>query len=309
MLSSDEKKILRIRKFEEILNSNFKIDENTLILVDIDDTVFSSPSHYGACVDFGRQMYEMVKKTGCTFQQAKILITPDWIRSQSTIKTKLVDDAIHTFFTYAREQGATIIGLTARQPAIAEVTYKQLTKHKIYFDKLENLIYSQKYSKNLHSNEVLCKEMKHLNHEIEVLFYEGILFCHDLNKKGEVFDHFYEKLLAYRKSNNLKPFERWGFIDDAEHNLVSVKSTAAKHSVDYFAYHIQSSPYLYDAKEARAQEKISKIEEEKGKESHHTRRKSIDLGQYRSLIPSYIHDGSKLERRKSMELLVTGKHR
>ena len=152
-----------------------------------------------------------------------------------------------------------MIAFTARQPRIAEITYNQIKKHNIYLDQLPGFVFKEFYRNRTFPDQKWCKDKKNVKicnttkskeyDDSQALSYKGILFAHDLNKKGKVFTDFYKKLSSYEK----RKFKKIIFIDDKLHNLKSLEEAASRLNLEFYGYHIENN-FLYDYKLALKEE-------------------------------------------------------
>jgi FMN phosphatase YigB (HAD superfamily) len=222
------------------------INDKTLVLLDIDNTIFRSKIHYGSAEFFAQMVKDEVISKACTESEAKINVYDRWIKSQQLVETKLIDQQIHSFIDIARKNGATIIAFTARQPTIATITSHQLAKHHIELDKLAGLEFSKSYDHNLSNQN---------KYSSKSIFYEGILFTHDLNAKGRVFIDFYQSYKNYSMQNNFQLPDRIVFVDDGMHNLISLKEVMPPLNVKFYGYHIKSD-FKFDPEVAQREETL-----------------------------------------------------
>lgn len=236
--------ITPIKSFEEI---SAKISSDTLVLLDIDDTIFRSASHYGAGEFFAQIVNDEIIKTKCTMSQAKLKVYDRWIKSQLNVSTKLIDEKIRKFIKLVKTNNAVVIAFTARQPKIAEITYNQIKKHDIYLDQLPGFVFKEFYRNQIFPDQKWCENEKNVkicnatenkeHDHSQALFYKGILFSHDLNKKGKVFIDFYKKLSNYEK----RKFKKIIFVDDKLHNLKSLEEAASSLNLEFYGYHIENN--------------------------------------------------------------------
>lgn len=224
-----ESRITDITNFKEI-ESTVTMDQNTLVLVDIDDTIFSSTTYYGSVDFFKNTVRNNSISKKIPHEESLIDIYPRWLLSQNIIETQLTDQYIHKFLNYKKE--ATILGFTARQPVASDITLSQLKKHKINFNQPNNLQFTKNYG-NIRQGS---KRIWSYDYKIATL-RNGIVFCHDLNPKGKVFNDLIIKLNQFRKNQNQLPISKVIFIDDSRNNLESVKIAANKIGLNFYGYH------------------------------------------------------------------------
>jgi|GEM_PF-3396810 len=257
---SEELKPINIKKINRFSEIELPKDANkTLFLIDIDDTIITSTSSWGSV----KQFFDMVKNAcmeGYNPKQAKVDVYPRWLTSQSIIRPKLVDSSFLCFLEKIMIS-ASVMGLTARQPfvhgkpSIAKVTAEQLNKLDVKFSTFEGLEFNKKYSQTLHPCPKLSAQLG-LHDDCETIYHQGILFCHDLNSKGGVFQDFFSHFTKYCESNKIPLPNRIVFIDDGEHNLVSMHKTCTALGLAYEGYHIQSHNYHFDPAIAKHEEKM-----------------------------------------------------
>lgn len=257
-----------MRSIEEIkkINSFSEIklpesNEGTLFLLDIDDTIFTSISSWGS-VKFFHWMVEDACAHGYNLEHAKVLVYPRWLDSQSVILTKLVDPTFPNFLEKITST-AYVMGLTARQayinkePVIAEITAAQLEKLKIEIKGFDGLEFNKKYEKPLHSDKELSGALN-LFDDCQAIYHKGVLFTHDLNKKGEVFRDFFDTALSkYCQINKMPLPNKVIFVDDGGHNLESMYDTCTAMGLAYEGYHLQSTGYYFNADNAKLEEAAS----------------------------------------------------
>jgi hypothetical protein len=181
-----------------------------------------------------------LKKTKCTKSQASLRVYDRWRKSQSDVVTSLIDEKIHDFIGLAKANHSSVIAFTARQPSIAEITYNQIKKHNIILDQPE-ITFEKIYNNQIFPDTSISSIAKKEFHNSNAIFYKGILFAHDLNKKGVVFADFYKELSKY------KNFKRVVFIDDGLHNLKSLEDATSKLGLEFYGYHIRGN-FPFDPK-------------------------------------------------------------
>jgi hypothetical protein len=233
-----------------------KLDAETLVLIDIDNTILRSSTHYGSFEFFTHIVKDEMKNTGCTEAEAKIKVYDRWLKAQLQISTKLIDNKIHQFIKLAKASNATVIAFTGRSPLVSKITHSQINRHNIELDQLPGFAFHKQYVNQLYPEPKWCQEhndecntiSNKKNYNSQAVFSKGILFAHDLNKKGTVFIDFYNNFSAYK--SNIK---RVIFVDDGLHNLESLKEATAKLGLKYYGYHITSN-YDFDPNLAMEEE-------------------------------------------------------
>ena len=113
-----ESKITDITHFKKI-ESTVMIDKNTLVLVDIDDTIITSTTHYGSVEFFKKIVRNNAINKNISHEESIIDIYPRWLLSQRIVETELTDKYIHRILDNKK---ATILGFTARQLIASDIT-------------------------------------------------------------------------------------------------------------------------------------------------------------------------------------------
>ena len=222
--------ILPIHRFDEI-DTRF-IAPDTLVLLDLDNTVFASASCYGSVEFFIHLVRDEIAKTGITREAACELVGPRWQRAQDHITTELTHPGVPIFMDYVRAQGAPLLALTARYPEVLPQTMDALASHGVAFDVFGELAFAKTY-------EPLSKPAP-------ALLHEGVLFCHDRNEKGQVFGDFYTHFAQYRAQRGLAPITRVILVDDWEHNFAPMVRVMDKLGLGFHGYHFQYARNTFD---------------------------------------------------------------
>ena len=249
----------KITQYQEI--DQAAIDQDTLILLDIDNTIFRSAKHYGSVEFFDTLLADIIAKENIPKMQANFKVYDRWVRAQKHIDTKLIDEKIHAFIERARASKATIIAFTARNPPIADVTYEQLSKHRVHFDQLDGIKFETHYKLPIltdkkwceqNPNQEACSESNKNKHvDSKSVFYKGILFS-DLGHKGTVFKDFYQTYIKHKASAP----KRVIFVDDKAYNLDSMSKAVLQLGLKFHGYHIVDG-FKYDHKIALQEESAS----------------------------------------------------
>lgn len=256
-----------ITHFQQI-GQDVTADKNTLVLIDIDGTILTTQSpHYGSDDYFVHILKEEIARTNCTEAQGVLKVYGRWAKAQPIIATKLVDPNIHQFLKEVRNQEATVIAFTARQPMVADITFKQLQQHDITLDSLKNMTFNPTYRNQIspdakwcaanEKNEKQCATKPIIHYDSQALFDRGTLFSHSLNTKGKVFKDFYEHITLFRESNGLPPITRIIFIDDKAHNLSSLDAATQEIGLDFYGYHFQYKINFDPAQALRAEKQAA----------------------------------------------------
>jgi len=189
--SADIREIMRM---EDILEH---IDANTLVVLDLDNTVYEPEDNDGSDQDY----YYLVKR----FQEIDHLSPLDahlkagaiWNKMQYKIKTKPVEAIIPELIA---SLGTKVIALTARDPEIKDITRKQLLDMGIDFRK--KAPWTEDLTLNINGRDAL--------------YTDGILFQGEGNNKGDV-------LVEFLHTIGMK-FDTILFVDDRIKNTINVEN-------------------------------------------------------------------------------------
>lgn len=204
---------LQIHSLEEIERY---IKEDTLVLLDLDQTVYYIEEHFGSPEWFYLQIDQGLQN-GDTDRNSVIFdFYPTYLKAQKVCPGALIDPSTPSFIMRLQKQSVPIMGLTHRQPCLSVTTIKQLDSMGIDFRK--NLPFSRSFQ---------------LEHPYSPTFFHGVLFVADYNDKGEVFMLFFDRL-------EKKP-KRILFVDDKLHNLESLQR-ALPRSIEYIGMHFLFHP-------------------------------------------------------------------
>jgi hypothetical protein len=249
----------QIRTYKEIDIKD--INEETLVLLDIDNTILRAKSHYGSIEYFLAIYQDTLLANNFTSAQAKLANFDRWMNSQKRIKTKLIDEKIGDFINDVKNKNAHIFAFTARLPEMKEITHKQLSNHNITFDMLVNFDFAKSYKKQIFPdakwcNKNLCNnETKPEFYQADAIFDKGVIFSNDMNSKGEVLIDFLQKYIKLRQSQKLPPIKKIIFVDDKIYNLESIGLAADSANLQFVGYHIIDD-FKYDHNIALSEEEM-----------------------------------------------------
>lgn len=183
------------------------IDEETWFLVDLDNTMFEGAQALGHANWFYDELQQRMQK-GMSREDAIRDFYPSWIKIQKICRVKpLEDDFVPTLISL-QNRGITIMGLTHRQPLVANSTVHQVSSLDFEFNKTAP------------SRETLTIPANYTT-----LYLQGILFVSDYNKKGDVF-------LPFLSIINQKP-RKVVFIDDKRKNVEELEEALNKIGIEY----------------------------------------------------------------------------
>lgn len=229
--------IIPIKEFSEIQTAT-NVDEATLILLDIDNTLLSSAIDYGTIEHFFHLCKIVMEKDKLSAEAAKLANHEWWIRSQHLVPTKVIDEKSHAFIKEAKNNQATTIAFTARLPRMTEVTLQQLARHGFSFDILSDFNFKKIYQADLESLTTSCNQSLN-SKEVYALFASGVVFCHDLNTKGEVFKDFFKAFGMYREAKGLPDINKVIFVDDGAYNFESMSQAVVDLGLTFCGFHFQ----------------------------------------------------------------------
>jgi len=209
------------------------IDENTWFLVDLDNTMFEAQQALGHANWFYDEIQQRMQE-GMSREQAICDAYPLWIKTQQICPVKPLEKEFVPSLLLLQNQEIVIMGLTHRQPSVAEATIGQIAS--LGFD-FENTAPSRASFAVPAANPAL--------------YEKGILFVGDSNKKGDVFLPFLS-ILAERPKKVV-------FIDDKRKNVEELGEALSRHGIDYIGIHytaIEHAPPVYSRKLAAFQSKF-----------------------------------------------------
>lgn len=189
------------------------IDKNTWVLVDLDNTLFESTTALGHADWFGDELKQRLKK-GMSRDEAIAEVYPIWVEVQKVCHVKPLDKDFVPVLQSLQGEGITMMGLTHRQPAVAESTIRQVRS--LDFD----------FTKTAPARAAFVVPAK-----TPTEYTEGILFVGDYNKKVDVFEPFLEMI---RKSP-----KKVVFIDDKRKNVEELEQLA-KRGIEYVGIHYRA---------------------------------------------------------------------
>lgn len=173
----------------------------TLVVFDLDNTVFESPYDFGGDRGFHELLVSQIKK-GLSMQEAVKNVLPVYVEIQRMIQLRLVEPIVRTIIANLQKEHIPVIALSSRSVPIEERTIEQLTQLGIDFS----------------SNALSAYDID-LSMEDAACYKKGIIFCGQ-NSKGKILQGFLDYL-------GIKP-SRIIFIDDKEKYLKDVQSVLTK---------------------------------------------------------------------------------
>jgi hypothetical protein len=224
-----EAKIIETRHIEDVIPL---IDNETWLLVDLDNCMFEGAQALGHANWFYDQLQQRTQN-GMSREEAITDFYPSWIKTQKTCKVKPLENSFVPILLMLQSRGITMMGLTHRQPLIADSTVRQVSSLDFNF------------LSTAPSKESFCGPAK-----TPTLYSQGILFVGDYNNKIDIFELF----LSIIKKNPKKIV----FIDDKRKNVDELENLT-RYGIEYIGVHytaIEHSKPVYIREIAEFQSKF-----------------------------------------------------
>ena len=93
----------------------------TLLILDLDNTLIESSFHYGSYQWGGHLIREALKK-GMNEDEALDSIIPHWNKAQYEIEMRTIEEEISDWLNLLHKQGVKMLALTARSLKIVQIT-------------------------------------------------------------------------------------------------------------------------------------------------------------------------------------------
>lgn len=208
------------------------INEDTWFLIDLDNCLYQGAQALGHANWFYDEMQKRLEK-GMSRDEAIADCYPGWIKTQRVCKVKALEEDFIPILLNMQKKGFILMGLTHRQPSVFDSTVAQVNS--LGFD----------FSRSSPSQDSFSLPSK-----TPTLYYEGILFVGDYNKKIDIFLSFLSKI-------DKKP-KRVVFIDDKKKNVDELEALS-KLGIEYIGIHytaIDHSKPVYNREIAEFQLKF-----------------------------------------------------
>lgn len=206
-LSALEAKIIETKHVQDVLPL---IDEDTWFLVDLDNCMFEGAQALGHANWFYDEMQQRMQR-GMSREEAISDAYPDWIKAQRVSNVKPLEDSFVPTLLQLQGRGITIMGLTHRQPSVADSTVRQVRS--LGFDFLATAPFEGSFT---------------IPAKTPTLYDQGILFVGDYNKKIDIFEPFLSMIKKTPK--------KIVFIDDKRKNVEELEALT-KYGIDYIGVH------------------------------------------------------------------------
>jgi hypothetical protein len=196
--------IIETKNFHEIYQY---IDDETLVVLDIDDTLLV-PNQMLGCDEWFINRIKDYKTAGKSFEDALDTTLFEWEGLRSITKMQLVEETIDTIIKDLQSKNIMMMCLTTQRFALAPRTVYQLTQHNINIEK------TAPCDKNLYF------EMDKLG----VLYFDGILFTNGTHK-GKTFFEFCNQ-------SNIRP-KKIVFVNDKSSHLKEIEDSCAAQGIPF----------------------------------------------------------------------------
>lgn len=183
------------------------IDEDTWFLVDLDNTMFEAKQALGHANWFYDEIQQRLQN-GMSREEAIRDAYPGWIKTQQVCPVKPLEKDFVPSLISLQNRGVIVMGLTHRQPSVAQSTVCQVAS--LGFDFITTAPWKDSFVVPATS---------------PTLYLQGILFVSDYNKKGDVFLPF----LSMIKQSPKKVV----FIDDKRKNIEELEQALSKYGIEY----------------------------------------------------------------------------
>jgi hypothetical protein len=218
-----------IIKTNDISKTLEHVDKDTLVIFDLDDTVFyGTRSLY--TTDWVERVVANLKKDGYSWIEALRYFSPYYAGIHKFSTLKLVDEKIVDIINSIKKTTLTL-GLTSRSPIIALHTLDELKKFNISFsdDKILNKPFAFKTSSPLWMKD-------------------NTIFCSD-NKKGNIVKKLVKKLQKRGKT-----ISKVIMVDDSKFHIDNVCKSIEEIELDYVGIHYiaaKDKKVTFDNEEAK----------------------------------------------------------
>jgi hypothetical protein len=177
------------------------IEPDTLVVFDLDDTIFRTPSMLGNDAWFSYQVQQKLAQ-GKTYNEATQEILPLYLVIQFCAKLELVDPLTPQFITDLHNKDIKIMALSTRSLGLVDYTKKELTRLGVCFSEHNPYQHDLKLG---------------LTHAAR--YTDGILFGAN-NKKGELLMQFLD-IIAYQPKKIIFVNDKHSHLETVEHQVES----------------------------------------------------------------------------------------
>ena len=203
-----------IKEIDSMDSVGTSITSNTLLIYDIDNTVFEPVGNYGSDQWF-YYLHKVYRMDGYSEEEAEEKALKLWNNTQHSISVRPVENSIPNLIKDQQQRGIKVIAMTARTKEMAAITLKQLESIDVNFEQSSILIDSIVEIER-ESSPILRSD---------ILFSNGVLFVGEKNGKGDV-------LLLLLESLNYRP-DNVVFVDDRLKHLIGTEKALSTISVPF----------------------------------------------------------------------------
>lgn len=226
-LSSIDAEIIEIQNFRQLASH---VTPNTLVLVDIDDTLLI-PSQMLGCDEWFLYRWNKYQSEGLSVSESLEKSLAVWEGVRHLTKMDLVEEGNEAVLKELQDQGHCIMGLTSQGLALATRTSLQLKEHNIDFS--NSCPFSQDYYMQLSGHGILYRN--------GILFTSGRSKGESLFKLCEGFGYMPQRIV---------------FINDKATHLADIEGTAKQKGVEFIGLR-----YAYsDARKAAFRSEIAEFQ-------------------------------------------------
>lgn len=183
------------------------IDEETWVLVDLDNTVFQAKQALGHVNWLQHEVQKQIE-SGKSREAAFYSMYPLWKKTQIMTEVIPVESSFIEAIKQLQDKNIVVIGLTHRQLFIVPETLRQLDSIGVCFQQTAP-----------------SKSIFTLSAKQPAFYAQGVLFVDDFNTKGDVFRSFLQYI-------GQKP-KKIVFIDDKKKNVEEVAKAALLEEIEY----------------------------------------------------------------------------
>ena len=203
-----------IKEIEKIDDIRESVNVDTLLIYDLDNTVFEPEGNYGSD-QWYYYLAKVYRMDGYSKEESEEKALELWNNTQKLIKVKPVEYCTPRLIKDMQLKGIKTIGMTARTPATADATLEQLKSIDVNFE--ESSIHKEGA---VHINNPSLRG--------SVLFQDGVLFVGEKNSKGEA-------LMMLLGDLSFQP-QNVVFVDDRLRHLISVEKELHQRNIPYVGF-------------------------------------------------------------------------
>lgn len=183
------------------------VEDDAWVLVDFDNTLFQAKQALGHADWFYDEVKQGVKR-GLEHDEAVREAYVHWVKVQKFCSVQPLEENFVPFLLDLQNRGVVVLGLTLRQPMVADSTMRQIDSLGIDFLKTAPI-----------------KKDFDIPAKSHATYLKGALFASDYNKKGEIFETFLSMIGQSPKKIVL--------IDDKKKNVEDLEQIANKMGIEY----------------------------------------------------------------------------